>query len=377
LDHFRAVCRFGHEREGLGQPPTLLTEVDPASASVPIDPDRDLYGGILFHRGRFQRLAGYRHLRGKQCIAEITSDGSSSWFGQFLPDDFVLGDPAARDTVVHAVQACIPQGTLLPIAVDRIVISDTPTVPAAVRARERSRQADEFVYDLEVTGADGSVQELWEGLRLRRVSETAPCDTWNEVLLGPYLERRLEALLGDGAVSIAVERRKTMDRRAGSDLALQRALASNVEVHRRPDGKPEVDLRQEVSVSHAGGLTMAVASEARVACDAQPVHARSRQDWRDLLGPDRFDLAETVATRAGEDFGTAATRVWSAGECLVKAGVHLDAPLVFDSATEDGWVVLTAGTLRTGTTVTPVRGTGHRIVFAVCVETCLATEDVG
>ena len=38
-----------------------------------------------------------------------------------LPAELVLGDPAARDAAIHAVQACIPQATILPIGVDRLI----------------------------------------------------------------------------------------------------------------------------------------------------------------------------------------------------------------------------------------------------------------
>ena len=63
-------------------------------SNLNLDPERDLYGGILFHAGRFRRLRGYQHLSAKECIAEIAPAAEISWFGPYLPDALVLGDPA-------------------------------------------------------------------------------------------------------------------------------------------------------------------------------------------------------------------------------------------------------------------------------------------
>ncbi|HSU81923.1 MAG TPA: SDR family NAD(P)-dependent oxidoreductase, partial [Thermoanaerobaculia bacterium] len=66
VDCFRAVCRFGAADEAL---PRLLATF-PAGGAVALAPG-DLYGGVLFHQGRFKRLAGYRSLRATECLADI------------------------------------------------------------------------------------------------------------------------------------------------------------------------------------------------------------------------------------------------------------------------------------------------------------------
>jgi len=42
----------------------------------------------------------------------------------------------------------------------------------------------------------------------------------------------------------------------------------------------------------------------------------------------------------------AATRVWTAIECLKKAGAGTTAPLVFTSTAPNGWILLTSGELK-------------------------------
>ena len=368
VDHFRAVCRFDQSATDVDGPATLLRDEDPETPPMHIDPDRDLYGEILFHTGRFRRLGNYRRLQSTECVVEISEKAQGAWFGRYLPPALVLGDSAARDAVIHAVQACVPHGTLLPIGVDRLVPYAELAGPVVVRAKERSTDGETFVYDLEVTGLDGRVRERWEGLHLRRVADVDAGRGWAAPLLGPYLERRTGELLSGTNVQVAVDRNGVTDRRVRSDLAIRRLVGSPVAITRRPDGRPEVDCDREVSVSHAGDLTMAIAGSGVIACDAEPVSARSAEDWKGLLGSDRYALAELIAGQASEDRNTAASRVWAAAECLGKAGVGLDVPLVFHSNTADGWVLLTAGSLSIATSVVPSRDTEESIAYAILAE---------
>ena len=79
----------------------------------------------------------------------------------------------ARDAAIHAIQACVPQVALLPVGVERITGSLRGHVGALfVHAQEREHFANGFVYDVELTDAEGRVQERWERLHLRAISGT-------------------------------------------------------------------------------------------------------------------------------------------------------------------------------------------------------------
>ncbi|MCI0461425.1 MAG: type I polyketide synthase [Gemmataceae bacterium] len=375
VDHFRATCLV--EKKGMeNRGPEGHTEdrTTLPSASVPLHPERDLYGGILFHTGRFRRVTGYRRLRATECLAEITSQRAPDWFGRYLPARLVLGDPAVRDAAIHAIQACIPHATVLPIGVDQLVLGTVPTPgPWLVHARERVREGDTFVYDVDVTGTDGRVRERWQGLHLR-IAERLPAQRpWVAPLLGPYLERRVGELIPGATVAVAVEQNGTTDRRARSDRLIQQALGQSVAIQRRPDGKPEATGPEalHVSAAHARDLTLAVAGPGPLGCDVEPVVARSASSWRDLLGAERLALAGLIARERGEDEDTAATRLWAATECLKKAGAGIHTPLTLVSpgvaGAADGWVQLAAGPLVIATLVTLVHGTTDRLVFAVLV----------
>jgi enediyne polyketide synthase len=444
-DHFRALCRFDPgdldegslatamaadaadaRSAGTGTAGTALRRWEPppvAAARLAIDPQRDLYGGILFQEGRFRRLGGYRRLRATECLAEIVPDGTAAWFGRYLPAALLLGDPAARDAAIHGIQACIPHAQLLPIGIERILAGRlTADEPLLLAARERRRDGDTFVYDLDILAADGSLRERWQGLRLRAVDRTRLPAAWSAPLLGPYLERRLQELFPEANLRVALEAPQPQGTEApaggraprpdsapiveslvaagamATSAMAQAAIAtepmaSGTKAHaatapmapgavaifngvptplprlfHRPDGRPEIPGGPQVSVAHAASLVLAIAGEGtgdRIGCDLEPVVERTAETWRDLLGAERFALAQLIAGQPGELPGGAATRIWTAAESLHKAGSPAGAPLLLEASLDDGWLLLSSGTLRIASFATTLRELGGPCALAI------------
>jgi len=338
-------------------------QVDPRT--IGLDPEHDLYGKVLFHRGRFRRLREYRALKATECSAEIIPDGTTTWFSQYLPHDLVLGDPGARDAAIHAVQACVPQITLLPIAVDRITGSVNGHAGALfVRAEERERLANGFVYDVELTDTEGRVRERWERLHLRSINGAEFKGPWPEGLLTPYVERCLLALVPGANVSIAFVREQASTRRERSTRAIERALGA-CGIIRRTDGKPTACDGRDVSASHCGDLTMAVASNSPVGCDLELVTTRRSEIWSDVLGVERFNLAELISRETQETLDVSATRVWTCVESLKKAGAGMNAPLVFIRAASNLWMLLASGELKIASAVVQMNGVKEELAIAL------------
>lgn len=359
VDHFRAVCRVS---EAPMQPATCKVG---NGTRVIRDPEHELYGRVLFHRGRFRRLREYRALRATECSAAIMPDGTTAWFGQYLPGGLVLGDPGARDAAIHAVQACVPQITLLPVGVEKVTGSLNGQVGELfVRAQERERFANGFVYDVELSDTEGNVRERWERLHLRAINGAEFEGPWPEGLLTPYVERCLMDLVPGANISIAFERDQTSDRRDRSTRAIERVLGANCVV-RRADGKPQACDGRDVSASHSGDLTMAVAAHGPVGCDLELVASRPSGIWTDLLGVERFKLAEIIRRETQETFDVAATRVWTSVECLKKAGAGMTAPLVFAGASPNGWVLLASGELKIASGVVRTDGVKEELAIAL------------
>ncbi|MEJ2856061.1 MULTISPECIES: type I polyketide synthase [unclassified Saccharothrix] len=364
-DHFRARLRFPRPEIPSGGPVE-----EPGLPLVPVDPVTELYGSVLFQGKRFQRLQGYRRASARHAVAEVATTPVATWFAPFLPQDRLLADPGTRDVMMHAIQCCVPDATLLPQRVERLYLAH-PSEQAAeyvvLDARERSQDGDSYTYDLDVRDPAGKVVERWEGLVLRAVRKRDGAGPWTPTMLGSYLERSLERVLG-GSRAVVVEPDPTdtqSDRRTQTALALGRALNRRVEVRYRPDGKPEVD-GAEVSASHGAGLTLAVAGSGRLGCDVETAVPRAEQDWADLLGADLMAVRDLLSHEAAETAAVAGTRVWGALECLRKTGSTTQA-LTVDRVHPDGWAVLSAGDAKVATWATTVNGRTEPVVFAVLV----------
>jgi enediyne polyketide synthase len=169
----------------------------------------------------------------------------------------------------------------------------------------------------------------------------------------------LEELVPGANVAVALERGAT------SSDAIERAIGRPVTVRHRADGKPEIAEGHAASAAHAGELTLAVTATGPVGCDLEAVTSRDASVWRDLLGLDGYQLAELMAGHDG--FNIAATRVWSATECLKKSGAMTGAPLVLASTGHDGWVLLSSGANTIATYCAEVRDVVDRLVIGFLV----------
>jgi enediyne polyketide synthase len=339
-DHFKATFIFS------SAPPDIL--FDDAAAigePIPLNPERDLYGAVLFHRGRFRRIERYLELGARQCRTIIRTD-SAEWFGAGMPETLLLGDPAARDAAIHSIQACIPQTTLLPVKIRRIANFDTgapPTEKRVVAAKERSHQGDEYVYDLQIKNPDGRVVEQWEGLTLRKLVNARDSSQWAPALLIPYLE--WAAAEFSVPVSVAVRASAGESRAERRRIVAERLIVSDAPLCSRPDGKPETS-DGTISFSHMDPLTLGVHGRGCVSCDLVEVQAVDPAGWRDLLGEDLYSLAGVVSATAREPATHAAARVWAAFECLQKTGSDPARRLTFLPERSNGWMCFCAGTKR-------------------------------
>jgi enediyne polyketide synthase len=327
-----------------------------------LDP-RELYGQLLFQGPRFQRLISFRKLQARECIAEIAVERADA-FGQFLPQTLGLGDFGARDAALHAVQACLPHRRLLPVAVRRIVPAVLSPGRAFVYARERYAEGDTYVYDLTIRAAQGEAIERWTGLELRAVGEVPPPTRWPPALLVPFLERRFTELTSGLETSVCFMRRNGEN----ADAAIQTALGSRVRIARRHDGRPEAANGIAVSAAHLDDCSIAVARPGIVACDLETIAARPGELWRGMLGSERMALARLIAEAGAVDLDRAATQVWSATECLKKAGLSISEPLKLSAIAEDGWTVLRAGKVVVATLTTNAEPLADPLVIGLLAE---------
>ncbi|MFI6319956.1 SDR family NAD(P)-dependent oxidoreductase [Nonomuraea sp. NPDC050556] len=288
-DHARATFpltdlredRAGGSQEDRGQG---ATQLDPA----------DLYGKLFFHTGRFRRVTGLA-VTATTCRAEL-GPPDAVWF------DALLGGPTLNDATIHALQACVPDRRLLPVACDRVSMLPHAN-HLAMTARERTPGS--YVWDVTAQDPEGREVVRWEGLRLKDAGALPRTEPWQPDLLAVHLERTAIALGLDPALRVGISRR-------------ERSL---------PPGRPQ----EGVSRSHVQDLTLTVSNGY---CDWEPVGPAE---------PGHRDLVEHLAARCDEPLEQAASRVWTAVECLSKAGRPPTDPLVLKGVYEGGWAVLRSG----------------------------------
>jgi enediyne polyketide synthase len=364
-DHFRATLRFPRPAPADAGEARTATQLP----LVPLDPITELYGGVMFQGKRFQRVLGYRRASARHAVAELSTTTPAPWFAAYLPQEQVLADPGTRDAVMHALQCCVPDATLLPQGVDRLYLAqpaDQQVEYVVMDARERSQDGESYVYDVDVLEPSGRLVERWEGLTLRAVRQKDSSGPWVSSMLSGFLERALEKVIG-GTRAVVVEpdpvAGEPADRRAQTELAASRALGRPVTVRYRPDGKPEVD-GATISASHGAGVSLVVTGSGRLGCDVETVVHRTEEDWTGLLGEDLCRVRDLVVNESGEDADKAGTRLWSALECLQKTGTTTR-DLTVDRVSADGWIVLSTGDARIATWVTTLNDLSDPVVFAV------------
>ncbi|MFI9586189.1 SDR family NAD(P)-dependent oxidoreductase [Streptomyces sp. NPDC052236] len=341
VDHFRAVFPVavpspnGHHAPPAVEDPLRAGELHSA----------ELYGPLYFHTGRFQRVQRLSAPSARTCRATLAPARADPWFAAPLAAP-LLGDPSANDATLHALQACVPHRRLLPVAAESLTIRPGSGPVERIRGSELSAADGEYVWDVEGLDASGRPVVQWHGLRLKDVGPLPRGDRpWPAALLAVLLERATAALGLDDTLAVAVH--------PGERSAVPRIP------------------RPGLSRSHLDGLVLRVesgggpAGPRRVACDWEAVTARPDSEWRGLLDPDRLALTELLLHRSGEPFDMAATRVWTAMECLAKAGRPPRAPLSLSGVFDGGWVLLRSGDALIASGVLRVAGVAERVAVAV------------
>jgi enediyne polyketide synthase len=172
VSHFSATIVLG---EPTSETQLVLEQTKP----LDLDPQTDLYGGLLFQGDRFRRMGTIFSLTSKSTVlqahvrseAELAADSFATDLGQCL----LLGDPYFRDVLLQSVQLTIPQDICLPVQIERINFFDCPALETDTRvvsALLLDRDGDEYTAEVTATTEQG---QIIEQIRLRlRIIENLP-----------------------------------------------------------------------------------------------------------------------------------------------------------------------------------------------------------
>ncbi len=174
-DHFSGTYSLGMQFKPSEHADIATSE---NRAALPVEPQGQLYGPILFQGPRFQRIKHIQRLDNVNC--QFQSDERES-------EEFVLGDPFARDALLQSLQLCAVPDQCLPIRVDRWKIADSAVRPDRMRqnmSKITSRSEEEYVGDILSSDESGIVLEELTGYHAKILEHRSDWPTAEELASG-------------------------------------------------------------------------------------------------------------------------------------------------------------------------------------------------
>ena len=394
----------------------------------------ELYGPLRFPAGRFRRVAFLPALTSRSCRALLRGTDDQPWFGPGMTapstPPLVLGSPGVNDAAMHVLQACVPHRKVVPVGCESLSCSGAVVSGAVeVRATERSRgsgtqgasQAEpggDYVWDVQAVDTDGRPVASWTGLRLRDAGPLHRDEPWSPMLLAVYLERGVAALGLDPELRITVRaghprQAAGIPVRSGSNgvpgatgevpgasetapptAGRQEAVAGIYAIASGPAATgggaasggaqlgsvlyPAAGAGGRARRSHLDGLTLIVDGAFPAACEWEAAdggrNADGGEQWADDLGAGFAALRKELLERCDEPAALVDARIWTAAQCLSKAGRRTgQRPVVGETGAEPGpggagdgrWVLLRSGDAAIASTIVEIAGVGGPVAVAI------------
>ncbi len=341
-DHFSALVSF----DALQASPPYIEKFD--SQPLILEP-KSLYGWLLFHGPRYQRLQKVHRLNSQKIHFSVQVEGESenakASFSAEVSRPLILGDPYLRDSILQAGQLVCMKARSLPIRLSKLEIF-------SIERQEALREVDFDLIERDAQGCrmnsvildgKGGVSERLTTYQ-SRILEQVPGDPSSEELANSKPEgsvvKDFKAVLREHAgqsikmafAEIPQLNKMNIEQRHVAELKLideayqaARIEYSNwpktFEVHWRESGKPEIktvpNCEVYVSVAHVEDFCLAVVSSKQVGCDLEIQHQKSLEAWKDLLGS-RSNHLEALTTNLNS-IDLAGTATWTTMEAFGKA----------------------------------------------------------
>jgi len=335
-----------------------------------IKPVSDLYCNTLFFQGpRFQRIKTIWSLESDNYTAtsSFTTDKKSKKetvslaFSDSIYKKMILGDAFFRDSLLQSAAILVPQGTYLPVFIDRLDIypdktveTESSTINLVAKVELLSKDEKEIKTFVVASKPDGTVLERLEGYRLRFLSHNDDYPTVADLVDPDMRDSHLvQTALKHWARTLNIQvphariaylpGMHSLSRKSRHQLELplisktvRQAIeatstpAENFEIQWHASGRPVVTARErldlEVSLSHDDRLCLVIAGKGLQGCDISEIISKSREGWIEILGKDYSSLLESLTD--GEDsLDRAGIRIWSCLEAIHKTGRNGDSDL--------------------------------------------------
>jgi acyl-CoA thioesterase FadM/phosphopantetheinyl transferase len=340
-DYFSATFVLGLAEE------SAKYDIDLPGAPLDIRPKEDLYDRkILFQGPRFQRLQHIYALDSKQCVFKSEFHAHPSGKAE---EQWLLGDPYFRDSLLHSTQLPVSQHICLPVSIESIKRFPTKDVTTGALCGETviNNLTEEEVHGSVVTsGENGQMVEQISGYVAKIVEFHEDYPSAEEIVAPRHRDemiisdklKRLADLFGifvpaisstyfPGLKELTKKKRHSREasilkRAAKQFLEEKGRKKKDIKISWLETGKPVVDggvfKDYDISLSHNRGTVLSVAGEGPQGCDIESITKRSREEWIALLGNKRATLLETLVDNS-ESIDKAGTRIWSVLEAVFKA----------------------------------------------------------
>ena len=356
-NHFSAVFELSQ--------PSLSVAIDTPQKqpkALAIDPQKELYGGILFQGQLFQRLKKVWRMSLQESLSSIVRDESAQYFADDLSQTLMLGDPSYRDVLLQSAQLSV-KGILLPIHIDAIEIFLLNTGYVApslnnayvVQAHTQviNRTPDDMHCNVTVTDERyGNVIECLRGYSLKQMERddngpapedfAHPEDRDSQIMHNTLVQcaSDFNLTLPEYRLTFAPQLRSLSrpDRHAIeaphlqylamqtygklAPMAAAEGLLEPVNVSWQENGKPVANIEGiHLSLSHDDRHCFYVAGQGAQGCDIEPIVAREKNAWLSLFAH-KYHEAFSQLLRLDITQDVAGTALWCAIECLKKAGIE-------------------------------------------------------
>lgn len=353
IDHFSATLVLGKSTVGNHIQWNLGEALD-------IQPEKDLYGDLLFQGKRFQRMGNIFSLNHKESVFRSfilpEKDLLAISFAKNLGNKMVLGDPYFRDVLLQSVQLTIPQHICLPVHIDKIEFYQNFSQDKTLRIVSvvlQKRKDQEYIGEVVTTDDQGNVIEKLIGYKLR-ILEEHPENPTAEMLANPESEDRrkfhqvanttFEAFgLNKPALAIGyipcLSQKSREQRHLLEKPIINLALKDKLDLFTKelidfsfsslPSGKPQISGSNvaglDLSLSHCDRYCLCAVDSKPQGCDLESITHREIDDWIALLSGQHESLLKELISE-GDTQDEAGTRIWSSLEAVRKAFNEISKP---------------------------------------------------
>jgi enediyne polyketide synthase len=340
-DYFSATFVLGLADE------SVKYDIDLSAAPLDIQPTLDLYNGkLLFQGPLFQRLRHIYALDSQKCIFDSEFHPANHNSNQ---EQWLLGDPYFRDSLLHSTQLPVSQHICLPVTIESIECYYTKDKTSGCMhgVTTINNRTDEEVHGSVVTtDENGQVVERISGYVLKIMEhhaeypnpeEIADPGNRDEMIIEGEIKKRT-ALFGIDMPRISVTylpgiKRLTKEERHYKEASIlkratEQVLGENkkkeqeINITWLESGKPALNGKAfnnyAISLSHNQGTIVSAVGKGPQGCDIESITSRTREEWIALLGKRRASLLDELVDNSGS-LDRAGTRIWSAMETVFKA----------------------------------------------------------